>query len=107
MPDDHDTPGPTDTHVFLAVKSAEIYEHARLGLDNEFGHPRGGTITCIPPVSEARQDATGRPLVALLNEHAAWPEVSAAIADFVGMGLAEFIDRAAWDAAAPEPEEER
>lgn len=110
MPDDLDiSEGPTDTHVFLAVVSEEVYEHARVGLDEEFGHPKGGTLTCISPVAEARKDAQGRPLVAMLNEHAAWPEVHGAIADFVGMGLAEFITREEWDAAAPpvwsDPEE--
>lgn len=93
--------GPTETHVFIAVESDAVYESARAWLDAEWGHPKGKTVTCIPPAATARHDAEGRPLVALLNTHAEWSEVAEALDVLEAASLIEEVDRAAWDAGAP------
>lgn len=97
--------GPTETHVFIAVESDEVYESARAWLDAEWGHPKGKTTTCIPPAAQARHDAEGRPLVALLNEQAAWSEVAPLIEYYVAQGLAVEITRADYLAAMPSVDE--
>ena len=100
--DEHDDiPGPTDTHVFYAVATDEIYEGVRAYLDELWDHPRNSTVTALWPASQTRHDAQGRPLVAVRNEEAAWPDVAEQIADLITIGYVTEIDRAAWDAAAP------
>jgi hypothetical protein len=106
MDDLDQSPPVTDSHRFFAVASDEIYEHVRAGLDEAWDHPRNGTLTCLWPAAVARKDAQGRPLVNLWNDQAAWPEVADTLADMIGAGFVEEVDRAAWDAAAPVVEQE-
>lgn len=96
---------PLDTHRFFAVLTDEAYEDARLYLDTQFGHPKNGTLTCIPPVDYAPHDSEGRPLVALLNEQAAWPEVAPSIEYYIAQGIAVEITRADYFAAMPSVDE--
>ena len=97
---------PTDTHFFVAVIDDDVYEDVRLTLDEAFNHPKNGTLTCVEPAASQRHDSQGRPLVAILNEQAAWPEVADALEQLEAAELIEYITREDWDAASPvEPEQ--
>ena len=101
MNEEQDNSGPEDSHLFYAVADEAVYEAARAWLDAEFGHPKAGTETCIPPASNARKDEANRPLVAILQGQADWPEVADALEALEASGLIEELTRAQWDAAAP------
>jgi hypothetical protein len=106
MDEQDNIPGPSDTHRFFAVATDEIYEGVRAYLDELWDHPRNGTVTALWPTSQTRHDAQGRPLVAVRNEEAAWPDVADQIADLITIGYVTEITRSEWDQAATPTDED-
>jgi hypothetical protein len=74
-----------------------VYEQARLTLDAAWGHEP--PTTCIDPASSAPRDASGRILLAVRDEFAAYSVASEMLPQMITSGAVEEIDAAAYMAA--------
>jgi hypothetical protein len=84
---------------YFRTADAVLYEQVRLGLDAAWGHPSGGTVTCIDPAAVAPRDLQGRILLAVRPEFAEFPAAAAILPGLLASGAVEEIDRAAYMAA--------
>lgn len=83
--------------------TAENYESVRAALDAALGfpNPSTGTITAIPPASEAIVGIDGRMLMAAADEQASGEYVAPVIADAVATGLIAELTAAEFVALMP------
>jgi hypothetical protein len=91
MNDEHDI-GPTDSHRFLRT-TPEVYEGMRQWLDAEFGHPKPGTQTCVPPLANAPQK-DGFVWVSASNEECA--KAGEVLDDLIDAGVIDEFERSDW-----------
>lgn len=77
---------------YFRTADAALYEQVRLGLDAAWGHPSGGTVTCIDPAAVAPRDAEGRILLAVKPEFAEFPAAAAMLPQLLASGAVEEID---------------
>lgn len=90
------------TNRFFRVPPA-TYESIRAGLDAAWGHPRGGTTTCMPPAADAIKDAGGFIIAPVLRTTCEWPEVATTLANLLATGAATETDHATYAALLPVP----
>lgn len=76
-----------------------VYEQVRLALDAAWGHPQGGTVTCIEPAATAPRDADGLVLLAVDEAFTQYPAVSAMLPQLLASGAVAEIDAATYQAA--------
>jgi hypothetical protein len=91
MNDEHDI-GPTDSHRFFRA-TPEVYEGMRQWLDAEFGHPKPGTQTCVPPLANAPQK-DGFVWVSASNEECA--KAGDVLDDLIDAGVIDEFERSDW-----------
>ncbi len=80
--------------------SREVYDSARLDLDNLFGHPNSRAETCLPP-EPAVATPEGEVFLALPLEMATWPEVAPLLARLLGDGGIVEVSEEDYGAALP------
>ena len=76
-----------------------VYEQVRLTLDAAWGHPRGGTVTCIEPAATAPRDQQGQVLLAVEEAFAEYPTAADMLPQLLASGAVEEIDAATYMAA--------
>lgn len=76
-----------------------VYEQVRLTLDAAWGHPRGGTITCIEPAATAPRDQQGHIVLAVEQAFAEYPTAADMLPQLLSSGAVEEIDAATYQAA--------
>lgn len=76
-----------------------VYEQVRLTLDAAWGHPRGGTITCIEPAATSPRDQQGHIVLAVEQAFAEYPAAAAMLEFMLGTGQATEITEAEYRAA--------
>lgn len=90
---------------YFRTADTDLYEQVRLGLDAAWGHPSGGTVTCIDPAAVAPRDAQGRILLAVKPEFTEFSAAAAIMPDLLASGQVVEISEAEYQAAitvAPE-----
>lgn len=93
---------PTDSHRFFRVDPV-IYEGIRSFMDAEFGHPKPGTVSCLPSLAEARRDELGNVLASATHAEAAL--AGDLLEELLIAEQVEEITRASWIAALPSVDE--
>lgn len=86
---------------YFRTADESLYEQVRLGLDVAWGHPSGGTVTCIDPAAVAPRDAQGRILLAVKPEFTEFPAASAMLPDLLASGAVEEITAAEYQPVGP------
>lgn len=93
------------SHLYFRIAGEDVYEQVRLGLDAAWGHPSGGTVTCIDPAAVAPRDQQGRIVLAVRAEFTAFPAAAAVLPSLLESGAVREITeseyRAAFDNADP------
>lgn len=89
---------------YFRTSDEALYEHVRLSLDNAWGHPTSGTLTCIDQASIAPRDAQGRILLAVKPEFTAFPAAAAMLPDLLASGQVVEISEAEYLAAMNQAE---
>lgn len=89
---------------FFRTAKDDLYEAVRLQLDAEWGHPSGGTVTCIEPAATAPRDEAGRILLAVQTSFAEIDIVAEMLADLLASGDVEEIDESAYINSLPQPD---
>jgi hypothetical protein len=74
-----------------------VYEQSRLTLDAAWGHEP--PTTCIEPAVSAPRDASGRILLAVRDEFAAYSVAAEMLPQMIASGAVEEIDAATYMAA--------
>lgn len=74
-----------------------VYEQARLALDAAWGH--APPTTCIDPANVAPRDSSGRIVLAVRDEFAAYSVASEMLPQMVESGAVEYIDAQTYAAA--------
>lgn len=87
---------------YFRTADESLYEQVRLGLDAAWGHPSGGTITCIDPVAVAPRDNQGRVLLAVNDQFCGYAEVQALLPGLLASGAVAEITEAEYHAAFPQ-----
>lgn len=87
---------------YFRTADEALYEQVRLGLDAAWGHPNGGTVTCIDPAAVAPRDAQDRILLAVKPEFTAFPAAAAMLTDLLASGQVVEITEAEYRAALPQ-----
>lgn len=77
---------------YFRTVDAALYEQVRLSLDAAWGHPSGGTVTCIDPAAVAPRDAQGRILLAVKPEFTEFQAAAAMLPQLLASGAVEEID---------------
>lgn len=80
---------------------AATYEAIRLQLDAAWGHPSNVATTCFDPVDVAPKDASGRVLLAVLNQFCEYEAVAAVLPSLLASGAVEEISEATYRASIP------
>lgn len=86
---------------YFRTADVALYEQVRLGLDAAWGHPRGGTLTCIDPALVAPRDAQGRILLAVNEEFTKFPAAAAMLPNLLASGAVEEIAAAEYLPVSP------
>ncbi len=93
-------------HRFF-ICDATTYDNVRNTLDSAWGHPKtvGGvfTSTCTPVRALMPKDLFGRVYIAMAEECAAWPEVSALLIPNMANGKVQEILEFTWRSLLPLP----
>lgn len=95
--DEEPNNAPLDSHRFFKA-SAEVYEGMRAHMDGEFGHPKPGTLTCLPPLNQTRKDGNGFVLASVSNAEAAL--AGDLLEDLLDAAIVEEVFRQDWEALA-------
>jgi hypothetical protein len=83
--------------------SEEVYEQARLTLDQAWGLPDGtGTQTCFVQAANAPRDAQGKPVLAVSDEFCEYSVAKDMLPQLLASGAVEEIDEATYWAAMPQ-----
>lgn len=86
---------------YFRTADESLYEQVRLGLDAAWGHPSGGTVTCIDPAAVAPRDAQGRILLAVKPEFTEFPAAAAMLPDLLASGAVEEITATEYEPVGP------
>jgi len=89
------------TNRFFLVDET-TYESIRQSLDAMWGHPNGGTVTCMPPAADAVRNANGIIIAPVLRETCEWPEVAAVLAQLLAANAITETDEDAYFACLVE-----
>jgi len=84
---------------FFRTADDGLYESVRLQLDAAWGHPSGGTVTCIDPAAVAPRDADGPIVLAVDSSFTEFPAAASVLPGLLASGAVEEIDRATYMAA--------
>lgn len=76
-----------------------VYEQVRLALDAAWGHPRGGTVTCVEPAATAPRDADGCVVLAVDEAFTHFPTASEMLPQLLASGAVVEIDAEQYHAA--------
>jgi hypothetical protein len=85
---------------FFRTADADLYESVRMQLDAAWGHPSGGTVTCIDPAAVAPRDADGRIVLAVDSSFTEFPAAAAVLPGLLASGAVEEITAAEYQPAA-------
>jgi hypothetical protein len=92
----------TTNRFFLANEAT--YEAIRQTMDTLWGHPKGGTQTCMPPAADAVRNDDNLIIAPVLRETCEWTEVAAALAQLLDANAITEVDEAAYRACLPTTE---
>jgi hypothetical protein len=86
---------------FRCNSGDNVYEDARLGLDQAWGHPNAETRTqtCIEPAATAPRDSQGRIVLAVNDEFCTYSVAAELLPQLLASGAVEEITEAEYQAA--------
>jgi hypothetical protein len=92
---------------FFRTANETLYETIRLQLDAAWGHPSedGRTVTCFDPADVAPHDSSGRVLLAVHSEFAAWEPAATLLPQLIASGAIDEITETDYTSALPQTPE--